>query len=270
MPLLGHCLGQLLLGMRRVCDEELVHDASSVFSFLRWACSDCDRSSAIRVYRIGSIPGLNEEGTLTARFLHADRSPEIRFQKVPFSRAAGMPARGYSDRGKQLRAVRFSQKLVAGPRFVAIACSGVGIGTVHRTSLGKFTSLSCLGSDYALGMNRDADRLPALGVVEVWYQRVADAEATTDDLELLSPRECELHAALRAEARLEYRMAHALLRRVLSRYVPISPKDWVFESDDEGRPRLANAPRDAGLDFNSVSHRRPGGLRGDALRSGGG
>ena len=30
-------------------------------------------------------PGLNEEGTLTARFLHADRSPEIRFQKVPFS-----------------------------------------------------------------------------------------------------------------------------------------------------------------------------------------
>ena len=31
-------------------------------------------------------PGLNEEGTLTARFLHGDRSPEIRFQRVPFSK----------------------------------------------------------------------------------------------------------------------------------------------------------------------------------------
>ena len=31
-------------------------------------------------------PGQNEEGTLTARFLHADPVPEIRFQRVPFSR----------------------------------------------------------------------------------------------------------------------------------------------------------------------------------------
>ncbi|MEE3326745.1 MAG: 4'-phosphopantetheinyl transferase superfamily protein [Myxococcota bacterium] len=89
----------------------------------------------------------------------------------------------------------------------------------------------------------------------MWYQRVADAdaEATGNDLELLSPHECEVHAALRAEAQPEYRAAHALLRRVLSRYLPLSPGAWIFESDDEGRPRVANAPGDSGLDFN-LSH----------------
>ena len=110
-------------------------------------------------------------------------------------------------------------------------------------------------SDYDPGMSRDAETLPASGVVEVWYQRVAEvgSEATDADLELLSPDEKALHAGLQARARLEYGRAHALLRRVLSRHLPLSPEALVFESDDDGRPRLANAPPDAGLDFN-LSH----------------
>ena len=104
-------------------------------------------------------------------------------------------------------------------------------------------------------MDQGVGRLPASGVVDVWYQWVGEAgsDSSVDDLQLLSPRECELHAGLRAEARLEYRTAHALLRRVLSRYLPLSPEAWAFESDDEGRPHLANAPRDSGMDFN-LSH----------------
>ena len=109
--------------------------------------------------------------------------------------------------------------------------------------------------DYAVGMNGEVDRDPGAGVVDVWFQTVGGSEASKarDDLALLSADESELHVGLREEARLEYRTAHALLRRVLSRYLPGHPKDWVFRSDEEGRPCLANAPGESHLDFN-LSH----------------
>ena len=58
-------------------------------------------------------------------------------------------------------------------------------------------------------MSRDAETLPASGVVEVWYQRVAEvgSEAMDADLELLSPDEKTLHAQAK---RLAKRRLHAL------------------------------------------------------------
>lgn len=109
--------------------------------------------------------------------------------------------------------------------------------------------------DYAVQMNGDADHGPAPGVVDVWFQTVADpgSPQVEDDLEMLSAEERGLHAGLREESRSEYRTAHALLRRVLSRYLPRGPKEWVFGSDDDGRPCLINPPDESIVDFN-LSH----------------
>ncbi|MEE3326746.1 MAG: hypothetical protein VX252_05405 [Myxococcota bacterium] len=56
-------------------------------------------------------PGHNEEGTLTARFLHGDQSPEVRFQRVPFSKLreclpADTPRVESLERSKSLEARR--------------------------------------------------------------------------------------------------------------------------------------------------------------------
>lgn len=51
-----------------------------------------------------------------------------------------------------------------------------------------------------------------------------------------------------------YLLTRALVRTVLSRYVPIDPKDWVFSTDAGGRPHIVNSQAiESRLSFN-VSH----------------
>src|SRR6266700_428470 len=51
-----------------------------------------------------------------------------------------------------------------------------------------------------------------------------------------------------------YLITRALVRTVLSRYVPIAPREWSFSTNAYGRPEIINAQaRDACLSFN-ISH----------------
>ncbi|RFO94708.1 phosphopantetheinyl transferase [Rhodoferax lacus] len=51
-----------------------------------------------------------------------------------------------------------------------------------------------------------------------------------------------------------YLLTRALVRTVLSRYAPVAPQDWRFETNAQGKPRIANPEAlDADLSFN-LSH----------------
>lgn len=53
-----------------------------------------------------------------------------------------------------------------------------------------------------------------------------------------------------------YLLTRALVRTVLSRYAPVAPQDWRFETNPQGKPRIANAEAlGADLSFN-LSHTR--------------
>ena len=72
---------------------------------------------------------------------------------------------------------------------------------------------------------------------------------------LLSPQERARRSRFRfARDRRRYLLTRALARTVLSRYLPVSAEDWVFEAGPRGRPAIS-APRVAagGLQFN-ISH----------------
>jgi 4'-phosphopantetheinyl transferase len=57
-----------------------------------------------------------------------------------------------------------------------------------------------------------------------------------------------------ATDRRRYLVTRALVRTVLSRYVPVDPADWVFSTNAYGRPQASNpAATDAALSFN-ISH----------------
>jgi 4'-phosphopantetheinyl transferase len=57
-----------------------------------------------------------------------------------------------------------------------------------------------------------------------------------------------------ADDRLRYLVTRALVRTVLSRYVPIAPADWVFSTNQYGCPQIVAASADAAsLSFN-ISH----------------
>jgi 4'-phosphopantetheinyl transferase len=53
--------------------------------------------------------------------------------------------------------------------------------------------------------------------------------------------------------RQEYLVSHALIRDVLSRYAPVSPRTWRFEVNAYGRPSIAEPAEWKGLRFN-LSH----------------
>jgi 4'-phosphopantetheinyl transferase len=71
---------------------------------------------------------------------------------------------------------------------------------------------------------------------------------------LLSPDERARRARYRfARDRRRHLVTRALVRTVLSRYVPVPPTDWSFEPGPRGRPAIS-APRvEPGLEFN-ISH----------------
>lgn len=64
-------------------------------------------------------------------------------------------------------------------------------------------------------------------------------------------REARFHLA---RDRHRYLVTRALVRTVLSRYLTLRPKDWMFAADASGRPVVANvAAADCSLSFN-ISH----------------
>ena len=57
-----------------------------------------------------------------------------------------------------------------------------------------------------------------------------------------------------ARDRHRYLVTRAMVRTVLSRYLPVHPRAWRFSANAHGRPEIANAEQnDAGLSFN-ISH----------------
>lgn len=76
----------------------------------------------------------------------------------------------------------------------------------------------------------------------------------TEKVALLSPEEqARLWRFVFQRDRRRYLMTRLLVRRVLSRYAPIAPVDWIFERNEYGRPRIANDGLAYRLNFN-VTH----------------
>lgn len=94
------------------------------------------------------------------------------------------------------------------------------------------------------------------GEVHVWMAETGAGVHSCDlqsCLELLSSRERLAAGKLRIESRrVEYVVAHALVRTVLSRYCAVDPRRWSFHPQKYGKPRIAR-PAVPTLRFN-LSH----------------
>jgi 4'-phosphopantetheinyl transferase len=93
--------------------------------------------------------------------------------------------------------------------------------------------------------------------IHLWlanYDEISDARLHAAYRELLTAEERAQEPRFYFERdRRRYLVTRALVRTVLSRYVPaVDPKAWVFGSNDYGRPEIANA-EGAHLSFN-ISH----------------
>ncbi len=93
--------------------------------------------------------------------------------------------------------------------------------------------------------------------IDLWCAFVSDVrdEALWARYEALSsPAERARRRRLRFERdRRRDRLTRALVRTVLSRYAPAAPEEWVFTSDERGRPRIAGPGPPLPMDFN-ISH----------------
>src|SRR5436309_1300972 len=91
----------------------------------------------------------------------------------------------------------------------------------------------------------------------LWYVRLEDALAPDllrAYLALLSTEEqARLQRFRRLENQQEYLVARALVRTVLSRYVAVDPRQWVFALNPHGRPDIAVPEEGRWLAFN-LSH----------------
>lgn len=96
------------------------------------------------------------------------------------------------------------------------------------------------------------------GEIHVWlafYDEIADEGLHVAYRKLLNDAEREQEPRFYfARDRRRYLITRALVRTVLSHYVPIHPSEWVFSTNFYGRPEVENAEgREAGLSFN-ISH----------------
>lgn len=94
--------------------------------------------------------------------------------------------------------------------------------------------------------------------IHIWlapYPDAADRRLQARYRELLDPEERARQRRFHvADDRLRYLVTRALVRSSLSRYLPIAPAEWMFESDVHGKPHIANpGARAQELSFN-VSH----------------
>jgi len=80
--------------------------------------------------------------------------------------------------------------------------------------------------------------------VHFWHAFVAEqsvGDHAAGYLDLLTAQEREQHQRFYFDKdRDRYLITRVLVRTALSRYAPIEPRDWSFESNAYGRPRIAN------------------------------
>lgn len=96
------------------------------------------------------------------------------------------------------------------------------------------------------------------GEIHLWlafYDRIDDEATLAAFRALLDPAErLQQGRFYRADDRRRYLVTRALVRTVLSRYLPVEPVDWVFTANAYGRPAASNdEAREARLSFN-LSH----------------
>jgi 4'-phosphopantetheinyl transferase len=97
----------------------------------------------------------------------------------------------------------------------------------------------------------------ASGEIHLWlafYDELDDPALHAAYRRLLNAQELEQEPRFYfARDRLRYLVTRALVRTVLSRYAQVQPSDWIFSSNEYGRPEIANAQVDRNLSFN-ISH----------------
>jgi 4'-phosphopantetheinyl transferase len=87
----------------------------------------------------------------------------------------------------------------------------------------------------------------------VFYDEISDERLHTAYRELLDAAEKEQEPRFYfARDRHRYLVTRALVRTILSRYVPIAPGEWTFSTNTYGRPEIVNAQA-TDLSFN-ISH----------------
>jgi 4'-phosphopantetheinyl transferase len=87
----------------------------------------------------------------------------------------------------------------------------------------------------------------------VFYDEISDERLHTAYRELLDAAEKEQEPRFYfARDRHRYLVTRALVRTILSRYVPIAPGEWAFSTNTYGRPEIVNAQA-TDLSFN-ISH----------------
>lgn len=80
------------------------------------------------------------------------------------------------------------------------------------------------------------------GDVHIWHRATASIDETSlrADVDLLSAEEKIRHTRFMFDRdKRDFAVAHALLRRVLSRYAPIAPGDWRFDGSPNQKPHVA-------------------------------
>ena len=87
-----------------------------------------------------------------------------------------------------------------------------------------------------------------------WSNRITDPSLLARYRSILSNDErLRLDRFVFEKDRRRFVVAHALLRTSLSRYADIAPEDWVFETNEYGKPYLTSPDRFSFLRFN-LSH----------------
>jgi 4'-phosphopantetheinyl transferase len=93
--------------------------------------------------------------------------------------------------------------------------------------------------------------------IHVWYTLAAkelETDVAARYLALLAPAERDRHDRFVQEKdRRQYLLGKVLVRTVLSLYLKREPEDWIFATNNLGKPVLANGPADSSICFN-LSH----------------
>jgi 4'-phosphopantetheinyl transferase len=108
-----------------------------------------------------------------------------------------------------------------------------------------------------MDMDMDSEIPLTFGEIHLWlaFYDGIDGSLYAAYRELLNPVEKEQELQFHfANDQHRYLITRALVRTVLSRYVSIHPKEWIFSTNSYGRPEIVNAQaRDLYLSFN-ISH----------------
>lgn len=94
--------------------------------------------------------------------------------------------------------------------------------------------------------------------IHLWlafYDEITDEHLLSEYRALLNPAEKEQQSRFYfSRDRLRYLVTRALVRTVLSRYLPIHPRDWMFSTNAYGCPEIANAEAKEECISFSISH----------------